>query len=132
MTDKPRIYIAGPMRGYAQFNFPAFDAARDALNELGYEAVSPADLDRAAGFDETATDTTTVSDEQLRAAIARDCVAICSCNAIALLPGWEDSGGVKVELTLTRFLGIIEFRLDTFLSLSQDARDCLVSWKVPS
>ncbi|MHB1850453.1 MAG: DUF4406 domain-containing protein, partial [Acidimicrobiales bacterium] len=48
-----RIYIAGPMRGVKDWNFPAFDAARDLLVAAGWEVVSPADLDRAGGFVET-------------------------------------------------------------------------------
>lgn len=48
---KKRVYIAGRMRGVPLFNFPAFDAARDRLEALGIEVLSPADMDRAAGFD---------------------------------------------------------------------------------
>lgn len=42
-----RVYIAGPMSGLPQFNFPAFYAAAAALREQGYEVISPAELDDA-------------------------------------------------------------------------------------
>lgn len=51
-----RAYIAGPMRGYDRFNFPAFDAAKDRLIEMGWDVVSPADLDRAVGITGYTTD----------------------------------------------------------------------------
>lgn len=48
---KPAVYIAARMRGVQYFNFPAFDTARDRLERLGVTALSPADMDRADGFD---------------------------------------------------------------------------------
>ncbi|MFA6690339.1 MAG: DUF4406 domain-containing protein, partial [Sphaerochaetaceae bacterium] len=45
------VYIAGKMRGITYYNFPAFDAARDRLTALGFEVLSPADMDRKAGLD---------------------------------------------------------------------------------
>ncbi len=53
MSEKPTIYIAGPMSGYPQYNFPAFDEARDELRENGWQVVSPADMDREHGLDPT-------------------------------------------------------------------------------
>ena len=44
------VYIAGPMRGYAEFNFPAFDEARNRGILLGFQIVSPADMDRERHF----------------------------------------------------------------------------------
>lgn len=98
-----RIYIAGPMRGIEHWNFPAFDAAAQDFRALGWVVVSPADLDREAGFNPNAT---TLPEGFLRDAMKRDLPAICDCDAIALLPGWEQSKGVEVELTLARFLGL--------------------------
>ena len=45
-----KVYIAGPMRGRKLFNFPAFDAAKKEIGDMGCIALSPADLDREAGF----------------------------------------------------------------------------------
>ena len=39
-----RVYLAGPMTGLPQFNFPAFDNAEKDLQARGYDVVPPADL----------------------------------------------------------------------------------------
>ena len=49
--SKKIVYIAGKMRGITYYNFPAFDAARDRLTALGFEVLSPADMDRKMGLD---------------------------------------------------------------------------------
>jgi hypothetical protein len=90
------------MRGIELFNFPAFDEAAARLRKMGHEVINPADLDRENGFDPH--NITMVDDAFVRAAIARDLVAIATCDALALLPGWRKSSGTKVELTLARFL----------------------------
>ena len=45
----PYAYVAGPMRSLPFFNFPTFDEVRDQLVKSGYNVISPADIDRAAG-----------------------------------------------------------------------------------
>jgi len=48
---RPRAYIASKMSGIPAFNFPAFDAMRIRLTAMGFDVVSPADIDRENGFD---------------------------------------------------------------------------------
>lgn len=100
---KGPVYIAGKMRGMPFFNFPAFDEAALRFHEAGWRVISPADLDRLHGFTE---EMPPPSKEFLREAILRDLQAISTCTAIALLPGWETSQGVRVELALAQFLGL--------------------------
>ena len=121
MTDQiPRIYIAGPMRGLPALNWPAFDMARDLLDERGALPISPADLDRIAGL-EPGDDLT---DEQLRYCLKRDCVALLSCHAVVMLPGYTDSLGAMAEFYLAKAAGIPiqcirewEYRLDMGLAV---------------
>ena len=108
------------MTGIEQFNFPAFDHARDVINQQGNEAVSPADLDRAHGFDPTSLpsrhdwfevpDAVGTREELVR----RDLDALLSCEAIYLLPGWKHSVGARAEaaLALWKGLTILEGPLD--------------------
>lgn len=97
------VYIAGPMRGFDAFNFPAFDEVRDRAMKFGYDVISPADIDRAAG-DEN-------SDNQPLFAL-RDFFALFFLKIaidrpyIAMIPGWESSTGATAEFFLARWLGL--------------------------
>ena len=46
-----KIYIAGPMTGIKDFNFPAFDRAEIQLALDGWTPINPANIDRAHGLD---------------------------------------------------------------------------------
>lgn len=92
------------MRSIPEWNFPAFDEARDRWLACGWEVVSPADLDRDIGFNEEVRE---LPHDFIRGAMKRDLHAIADvCTAIALLPGWESSKGTAVELALARVLGL--------------------------
>jgi len=125
------IYIAGPMRGKEYFNFPAFDEARDRMKERGWNVISPADLDREAGFDpyvyfgtnfdpddDDCPDSEEFWDELPSkddgwdgdACMMRDIAAIQDkADAILLLPGWESSTGAIAEYMLSVWKGIPAF-----------------------
>jgi hypothetical protein len=103
MPSGKTVYVAGPMRHIALFNFPAFDAAAALLRSQGHTVINPAELDRAVGINEH---TDPLPPDFLRGAMRRDLDAICGCDAIALLPGWANSKGVGVELALANLLGL--------------------------
>lgn len=100
-TDSPYAYLSGPMRGYPEFNFPAFDSVRDHLAEKGYTVISPADIDRAAG------DATSA---QAIDFIYRDFFSLTLVHerqgSIVLLDGWAKSTGAAAELFLARWMGL--------------------------
>lgn len=98
---KKKIYVAGPMRGYPEFNFPAFDAAAKILRREGWHVFNPAEMDRLEGVDEF---TDPLPEGFLREAMERDTRAICQSDAIFLLRGWDASRGVAVELALAKLL----------------------------
>ena len=91
-----KIYLSGPMRHYAEYNFPAFHAARTTLREQGHTVVCPAERDLEQGFDPTMP----IEDQDfdVDAALAYDVAALPQVDAIALLPGWQYSAGCAVEL----------------------------------
>ena len=45
MIKKQTIYVAGPMRGYEDFNYPAFHEAERILESIGWDVVNPAKMD---------------------------------------------------------------------------------------
>ena len=100
------VYPSGPMTGYLLSNFPAFDEARDYAVSRGMEVVSPADLDRFAGYDPTRGDVIPPEEQAaFRAqAMRRDMAAISRCTSLWLLPGWENSPGARMELGWARDL----------------------------
>lgn len=79
-----KIYIAGPMSGIADLNFPAFHAEAARLRALGYTVANPAEINQ---------DPATSWHECMR----RDIAELVTCEAIRLLPGWEDSSGARLE-----------------------------------
>ena len=114
------LYIAGPMRGIAWFNYPLFDRVAQELREAGNEVISPADEDRNQdGFDPYANpshaipDACTFPHEMDFGKTVRRCLeAVLRCDEIVLLPGWENSNGAVAELTLAMWLGKRVRRLD--------------------
>lgn len=110
-SRKPRCYIAGPMRGYPKFNFPAFDDARDLAISKGWDPISPADIDREEGIDENTEQGSTDGPASSRVFAERDCKAIISLraeggDALALLPGWTKSTGARAEFFLACWVGL--------------------------
>lgn len=113
-----KIYLAGPMRGIPNFNFPAFDYAAAKLRARGFTVFSPAERDREVYGAEIEHNPT--GDEQkvtnsactINDCMAADCEWICrNADAIALLPGWEKSSGANAELALSKALGLTEIKL---------------------
>lgn len=111
-TGTPKYcYIAGPMRGKPEFNFPAFDNARDYMNAKGWRVISPADIDRNAGISES-TNPASVQVNDSRPFVLRDFWALYAIansherGGIVMLPGWEASTGATAEFFLARWLGI--------------------------
>lgn len=98
-----KVYLAGPMSGKPNFNFPAFTAGCKKLRADGHEVFSPheADLDKWGSLKRIK-----------QFANYRDCLRIDlnwildHAEAIALLPGWENSKGVAAELALAKALGL--------------------------
>lgn len=87
--------MAGPMRGYKDYNFPAFDDAAARLRSLGHTVVSPAEIDRTLGFD-----------GDMRVTLSRDIQEVLRCDMVAVLTGWEDSRGASAEVAVARAVGI--------------------------
>ena len=82
-----RIYIAGPMTGLPEFNYPAFNKEAQRLRAMGYHVENPADNPEPPckswlGY--------------MRMALPQ----LVTCDIVALLPGWQDSKGARIERCL--------------------------------
>lgn len=87
-----RVYVAGPMTGVVDLNFPAFHEAAGALRQLGCEVFNPAD---------------TAGPKTYREYLTIDLDWICrQADAIALLPGWQNSKGARAERATAEALGL--------------------------
>jgi hypothetical protein len=111
LTDNPsfgRIYLAGPMAGYPERNYPAFMRAAKALRDLGYEVYNPAEYEaneRFKGQEDR-------SEFPLREAFTEYTNYILNrADIIALLPGYENSVGATAELSLARVVKLKEIYL---------------------
>lgn len=110
-----KIYLAGPMRGIPEFNFPAFHAAAKTLRDAGHFVFSPAERDNERHGTDISKGNAT-GDEQLaakehgfnlREALAADMKFICEeAEGIALLPGFENSKGARAEKATAEALGL--------------------------
>ena len=89
-----QIYISGPMTGMPEFNYPAFHAAARRLREAGWDVINPAE--NFGGCTDLPRET------YMRV----DVTYMVACSAVAMLPGWQQSRGARVEYLLACELGM--------------------------
>ncbi|MBN5514128.1 DUF4406 domain-containing protein [Pseudomonas paraeruginosa] len=89
-----RVYLAGPMTGLPDFNYPAFNAEEKRIRALGYFVENPAVnmIYRGSPWE-----------TYMRDGIKR----LMDCDILALLPGWERSRGANIERNLAITLGML-------------------------
>lgn len=94
-----KCYIAGPMTGYADLNYPVFHSVAERLRAMGFEVVSPAELNPI--------------ETPYREAMVKDILALIKCDHIVMLEGWEQSKGASLENHIAVVLGITRIELTT-------------------
>ena len=90
-----KAYIAGPMSGLPDLNFPAFHAEAKKWRDLGHEVINPAEIN---------PDHTMPWVECMR----RDIAALVTCDTIVLLPGWQQSRGATLEQHIAERLSMAQ------------------------
>jgi len=126
-----RWYIAGPMSGYPQFNYPLFERAAAYLRTLVKEVISPAEMDSEqmkkiayASTDGDLAEMEKKSGETWADVLARDVKLIGDAiEGIVLLPKWFESNGARLET----FVGLIQtqkrpFRFAAYHEMQGDQR----------
>lgn len=96
MTATKVLYIAGPMSGIKDYNYPAFNAAADRLRAVGYDVLNPADSELqnpTPGRPQAWT-------WYMRLALGM----VLNCQGVATLPGWPASPGASLEVYVARRL----------------------------
>ena len=89
-----RVYIAGPMSGLAELNYPEFNKVAADLRALGYHVENPAENPMPACGSWEA---------YMRLAIAQ----LVTCDEIHMLRGWFRSRGARMEHGIAKQLGLI-------------------------
>lgn len=88
------VYVAGPMTGIPDFNFPAFNAEAAKLRDAGFCVENPAEHGIWEGAE---------WQDYLRYDLTR----LAICDQIHLLPGWSKSKGACLELHIAKALGML-------------------------
>lgn len=88
-----RIYIAGPMTGLPDFNYPAFNARATDLADSGHVVLNPTTLNDG---------TNKTWNQYLRESLTM----MLSAEAVSVLPGWEQSKGATLEIQVALVIGI--------------------------
>ena len=100
-----KIYLAGPMRGYPEHNFPAFHYAAKKLRGQGFEVFSPAEKGEEIRLTNNPNIQNDLSFRRLVFGI--DTAWICAhADAVALLPGWDKSDGAQCERQTAKAIGL--------------------------
>ncbi|ALY08894.1 deoxycytidylate deaminase [Arthrobacter phage Galaxy] len=100
----PVLYVAGPMTGLPDFNYPAFHSAAARLRRAGFEVLNPAE-NKPPCEDPGWVD-------WMRAALGQ----LLKADGVALLPGWRTSKGATVERMVARELDIPALTVPAWLT----------------
>lgn len=111
-----KLYVAGPMTGLPEFNFPAFADAAARLRARGFHVLSAHEVALPCGC-RSALRPCGDGGHEYTAFLRADLAALLGhAQGIALLPGWEDSRGAKLEVYVADFLGIEVAPVDEWLA----------------
>lgn len=96
-----RVYLAGPMSGLAEHNFPLFHRVAAELRERGHTVFNPAENDDGG-------------QRRPRSFYMRlDVPALLDSDAVVLLPDWQKSRGANLEVWLAIDLGLPIYRMES-------------------
>jgi hypothetical protein len=101
-SGKGRVYLAGPMSGIADFNYPAFNQAAEQLRAKGFIVENPAENTPPACNSWTG---------YMRIALRQ----MLLCDMLIFLPNWQQSRGANLEYKIAQQLSIPTFQIEEVL-----------------
>ena len=101
-SGQNRVYLAGPMSGIADFNYPEFNRAAEQLRAKGFVVENPAEnpppeCNSWAGY--------------MRLALRQ----MLTCDVVVFLPNWQQSKGAMLESEVARQLAMPRFEIGEVL-----------------
>jgi len=109
-----KVYISGAMTGLPDNNFPAFDEAAHLVAIHGLMFSNPANIARDIFYEVEHG----IRPMPCRYGFMReDIKAMCDCNAVLLLQGWQKSWGAKWERIIAKYV----FDMPIFESIDEAA-----------
>lgn len=114
-SDIKNVYLSGPMSGFEDFNFLAFNEAEEILTSEGFKVFNPASHGWGGGNPETGT----LSEEEYREFLRKDFIAVAESDAVFVLPDWEQSRGAKREVQVARWCGIPVYDFTSFAEVPE-------------
>jgi len=101
-SGQDRIYLAGPMSGIADFNYPAFNRAAEQMRAKGFLVENPAEnpppeCNSWPGY--------------MRLALRQ----MLTCDMVVFLPNWQQSRGAMLESEVAKQLAIPRFEIGEVL-----------------
>lgn len=100
-TDLKAIYLAGPMTGYPDFNFPEFNRVAQEFRDAGWKVWNPADKEGETLSSESRKTGDHIKAQKdgfnFREVFLWDVDKVIQSNAIFMLEGWENSPGARAE-----------------------------------
>lgn len=92
--DGPRrLYLAGPMSGVEELNYPAFNRVAAVLRHSGFVVLNPAETD----LGETGT-----WESYMRLGITQ----VVASDGLALMDGYGSSRGARIEMRVAQEVGL--------------------------
>jgi hypothetical protein len=90
--DRFHFYLSGPMTGLPDYNRPAFDEVAKNLREKGFAVFSPSEIGPR--------------DQVMSRSwyMRKDIQALLQCDAVMMLPDWEQSEGARLEFEIAKQL----------------------------
>ncbi len=112
-----RLYISGPVTGRPDDNHEVFEDARKRLNAAGFTSFDPHKL---VPHDDPHDEAMRGCIHELTAPLWGDGETTGYYDGLALLPGWEQSEGAKLEKAVAEACGIPCKTVDEWLEVTDE------------